>query len=318
MIGDRWENLGSEGTGQDEKFTVTRREVLRGLTGASLGATLSCAVQRSAFAKGIAQRSGIQFGAQTNAWAIDPKSLDSFLAVLGQIRQTGYAGFETGFGNVAGQFANPQEARRRIASTGLKFFGVHIFLPADRYDPSTHIAPASLYEQVATGGAALGARYLVLSGAPAQSEEELKAKIAGLNAAGKFSKSVGVGLAYHNHGPEFESKVREIEALYVHSDPELVSFLLDAGHAYRAGADVPAFLRTNQARIVGIHLRDYRNGQQVPLGQGTFPLALVSGVLKQLAWTGWVLNEEEREDGTKAGLKFMEPAFKAMQAAFSQ
>jgi sugar phosphate isomerase/epimerase len=70
-------------------------------------------------------------------------------------------------------------------------------------------------------------------------------------------------------------------------------------------------------RIVGIHLRDYRNGQQVPLGQGTFPLAQSSATLKQLDWRGWLLNEEEREDGTKAGLKFIEPAFKAMQAAFS-
>jgi inosose dehydratase len=296
---------------------VTRREVLRSLTGATLKAALLCPVLRSAFAKGMPQRTGIQFGAQTNAWPIDPKNFDSFLAVLKQIRQTGYTGFETGFANVAGQLTNPQEATRRIATTGLTFFAVHIFLPADRYDPSTHIAPASLYQEVATGGAALGAHYMVLSGAPVRSDEELKGKIAGLNAAGEYGKRAGVMVAYHNHAPEFDSKTGEIDALYARTDPELVSFLFDAGHAYQAGADVPAFLRTHQARIVGIHLRDYRNGQQVPLGQGTFPLAQSSATLKQLDWRGWLLNEEEREDGTKAGLKFIEPAFKAMQAAFS-
>jgi hypothetical protein len=44
-------------------------------------------------------------------------------------------------------------------------------------------------------------------------------------------------------------------------------FLLDAGHAYRGGADVPAFLRKHHDRIFALHLRDYNNGQQVPLGQ---------------------------------------------------
>jgi inosose dehydratase len=96
-----------------------------------------------------------------------------------------------------------------------------------------------------------------------------------------------------------------------------VSFLLDAGHAYRGGADVPAFLRQHHQRIVALHLRDYQNGQQVPLGSGTFPLAEVAATLTYLKWQGWVLNEEEREDGSKLGLKVMEPSFQALQKAFA-
>jgi inosose dehydratase len=38
--------------------------------------------------------------------------------------------------------------------------------------------------------------------------------------------------------------------------------------------------------------------------------------LKQLDWKGWVLNEEEREDGSKLGLRVIEPAFQALQKAF--
>src|SRR5580658_6729404 len=96
-------------------------------------------------------------------------------------------------------------------------------------------------------------------------------------------------------------KVSEIEALYAETDPALVSFLLDAGHAYRGGADVPTFLRQHHGRIIALHMRDYRDGKQVPLGAGSFPLAQVAETLKQLAWKGWVLNEEEREDGSKLG-----------------
>ena len=80
----------------------------------------------------------------------------------------------------------------------------------------------------------------------------------------------------------------------------------------------PAFIRAASARIVGLHLRDYSNGRQVPLGQGTFPLAQVAETLKSLKWKGWVLNEEEREDGSKLGLGVMEPSYAALQKAFPQ
>jgi len=260
---------------------------------------------------------GIQIGAQTNAWAIDPKNFDSFLAVIGQIKQVGYAGFETGFFNLVPEFDAPETARRRIAGTGLTFFGIHIAIPFEKDDPATRLPPAALYERVARGGVALGARHLIFSGAPATTPDELKGKIEALNAAGTFSKSLGLPLAYHNHWWEFQSKVGEIEALYSQTDPTLVWFLLDAGHAYRGGADVPAFLRAHYKRLVGLHLRDYQDGKQVPLGQGSFPLAEVAATLKQLRWKGWVLNEEEREDGTKGGLGVIDPAFKALRGAFA-
>ena len=287
---------------------MTRRQVIQN---AGLLAAGSC------LALGMSEPR-IRLGAQTNAWAIDPARFDTFLGVLDQVKRIGYAGFETGFNNLRSQFLSPEQARSSIAKSGLTFFGIHIFVPFERMDPATHLPPAALYEEVAHGGAALGAQRLIFSGAPAASISGLKAKIAELNKAGAFGKSLGLPLAYHNHWGEFQSRVGEIEALYTQTDPALVSFLLDAGHAYHGGADVPAFLRKHHERIIALHLRDYRNGQQVPLGEGTFPLAGVATALKQLDWKGWVLNEEEREDGSKQGLTVIEPAFQALQKAFPQ
>jgi sugar phosphate isomerase/epimerase len=286
---------------------MTRRQLLHRLAAAAASASLTDA---------WAKNSSIKLGAQTNAWAIDPARFDSFLGVLDQVRTIGYAGFETGFFNLRPQFKSPEQARTSIANSGLTFFGIHIFLPPERLDPTTKLPPASLYEEVARGGVALGAQRLIFSGGPAASTDDLKRKAAGLNTAGTFSKSLGLPLAYHNHWFEFQSKVGEIEALYAETDPALVTFLLDAGHAYRGGADVPAFLRKHYRRIVALHLRDYHDGKQVPLGAGSFPLAEVATTLKQLEWKGWVLNEEEREDGTKLGLSVMEPSFAALQKAF--
>jgi sugar phosphate isomerase/epimerase len=295
---------------------ITRRQLVSGIAAAAAGAGITPRLSRAWGER--TNGSAIKLGAQTNAWAIDPKRFDTFLGVLDQIRSIGYDGFETGFLNLAQQFGSPEQARASIANTGLTFFGIHIYLPQNRIDPATKLPPSSLYEGVARGGAALGAQRLIFSGWPATTADELKRKVEGLHTAGAFSKSAGLGFAYHNHWFEFQSKVDEMEALYRETDPALVSFLLDAGHAYRGGADPPAFLRKHYQRIVGLHLRDYHDGKQVPLGEGSFPLAEVAATLKQLHWSGWVLNEEEREDGTKLGRSVMEPSFAALKRAFPQ
>jgi inosose dehydratase len=169
---------------------------------------------------------------------------------------------------------------------------------------------------VARGGAALGAKHLILSGAPCASEAELKRKIEALNAAGHYARSVGISAAYHNHWWEFESNIGEIAALYTQTDPSLIHFVLDAGHAYHGGADVPAFIRAHAHRIVGFHLRDYKDGRLSTLGTGSFPLDQVARTIEQIGWKGWVENEEERENHSQNGAEVVQPAFKAMEEAF--
>lgn len=295
---------------------TTRREVTQALGWAAA----ACAIPSSLdLPYAFAQKEsvpGLKFGVQLNAFPIDPESFQTFMDTLAIVKQIGYQGFESSYRNVSEQFASPQQARHRIEGTGLTFFGIHIFLATDKYDPSSKIAPASLYEPVARGGAALGAKHLILSGAPADNQDQLKQKIAGLNAAGEFAKGVGLTAAYHNHWPEFESKIGEIEALYTETDPSLVSFVLDAGHAYRGGANLPVFIKAHANRIIAFHLRDYKDGHLISLGQGTFPLAQVAATIKEIGWEGWVENEEERENMSKTGLEVIAPAYKAMKEAF--
>ncbi len=294
----------------------TRREILETLGFATGGAALCSIAAPWVAAQRQAGDSKIKFGVQLNAFPIDPNRFDTFMDGLSQVKGIGYQGFESGFANVMQQFAAPAEARKRIEQTGLTFFGIHIFLATPKYDPQTFIAPASLYEPVAQGGKSLGALHLILSGAPPANEKELQQKIDGLNAAGKFARSAGLTAAYHN---EYESKnsQKELEALYTRTDPALVSFLLDAGHAYRSGVNLPDFIRVHSKRIIGFHLRDYKDDRLVSLGQGTFPLQSVADTLKEIGWSGWVENEEEREDHSHTGLKVIAPAYKAMKEAFA-
>jgi len=294
----------------------TRREVLQALGALTAGGVLAPLGSPGILAQSGHIPAGIRFGVQLNAFPIDPKNFQSFLDTLAEVKQIGYQGFESSFRNVSEQFASPAPARRSIEQTGLTFFGIHIFFSNDKYDQATRIAAASVYEPVARGGTALGARHLILSGAPAADPDQLKRKIVALNTAGRFAKSVGITAAYHNHWWEFQSKIGEIEALYTQTDPSLVHFVLDCGHAYHGGANVPAFIRAHFKRIVGFHLRDYRDGKLVTLGTGTFPLAQVAATIKQIGWKGWVENEEERDNLSKNGMEVIAPAYKAMKEAF--
>lgn len=278
---------------------------------APLGVAVAAAILRAAPAP-----AGVKLGCQTNAWRIDPANFDNLLEVLGKLKQLGYEGFETGFRNVQGQFGNSVAARAKIEKTGLKFLGCHIFL--EQYDAGTHIAPMELVRKIADGAASLGAERLILSGAGQASLLETKNKIDGLNAAGRYCKSKGLRLAYHNHGPEFAENGTEIKRLLLLTNPDLVDFLTDCGWAFNAKANVPEFFKEYHKRIVGLHLRDFKNGEQVPLGQGEFPLRELAAVIKKVNWQGWTINEEERLSGEKPGEKALAPARETLRQVFGK
>jgi sugar phosphate isomerase/epimerase len=257
----------------------------------------------------------IRVGCQTNAWPVDPSRPETLFAALGDIHQLGFSGFETGFRNILPIAEQP--AILYGHQQGLTFFGVHIFL--HEYAPETRLPPVDLVLKVATAASNLDSERLIVSGAPALKSGQTgsaQAKAAALNEIATRIKPFGLKLAYHNHGPEFAGPQPEIETLLSATDPSLVWFVLDAGHAFRAGVNPAAFVARHSDRLTGIHLRDFKAGAQVPLGKGDFPLAEVAAALKRENWSGWVLAEEEREDSSKPGLSAAKPARNALKAAF--
>jgi sugar phosphate isomerase/epimerase len=262
----------------------------------------------------------VHAGSQTNAWAINPSDFSSLMAVLGKIKGLRFEGFETGFRNVERQFSDPAGARADIAKTGLQFFGVHIFL-ADKYDPQTSIPPIDLIAKVAEGGARLGAQRVIVSGVPVTLQGKidtgaLRRKIAGINAAGSYCRKKKLGFCYHNHSAEFMAGGAEIQELVQQTNAGLVDFLIDAGHAYQAHGDVPTFFAQHASRIVGLHLRDSKQGEEVPLGQGEVDYQALAEAIHSAGWTGWVLAEEERLSGAKLGESAVGPAREYIRRVF--
>ncbi len=291
---------------------VSRRDFLSCIPA---GAALSAALPLAAAADGP------RIGCQTNAWPLKPGDFPQFLDVLGTLKSLGFEGYETSFRNVQGQYATAAAARARLEQTGLAFFGVHIFLM--EYDPQTRLAPPDLIRATADGGAALGAQRLILSGGGLIRDgrvdpADLDRKAAGLMEAARYCHARGIGLAYHNHGPEFAAGGAELTGLIAKTDPALVAFLVDCGWAYRAGVDLAAFFTTHRSRIAGLHLRDFRGEQQVPLGQGEVNWAPLAAAVRTSGWSGWVMAEEERADGSKPGSAAAAPARDTLRTLFGR
>lgn len=260
-------------------------------------------------------KSQVRVGCQTNAWRIDPKNFDSLLGVLDKLQKYGYQGYETGYRNVEGRFDRVAETRAALEKRGMEFLGCHIFLL--QYDASTLIAPADLIDRVVDGAAKLGAKRLILSGAAAkQDKAALRRKAAALNAVGKKCKAKKMQLAYHNHDLEFLHKAEEMEEMLRLTDGELLHLVMDAGHAFRARTDIPAFFSRHAARIDGMHLRDFKNDDQVPLGEGEFDLKPLVAAVERKGWPGWIINEEERLNDVKPGDAAVAPARKQVRKLF--
>ncbi len=247
----------------------------------------------SALAAGAACRLNAQVpkprvGCQANGFVTRTGDFEALLPILKTIASLGYSGFECNNHLVQSEFANPAGARRKIQATGLAFIGMHM---------SMNEADTGL-EAICAGGAALGCRNVVMSAAGLSptgifTRDALAEKAHRLEQYGKICKAHGLTLAYHNHMPEFANHNAEIQGLAEHTNPDLVSFLMDAGHGYQGGGDPAEFLRRNRRRLVGCHLKTFRNKtEQVPLGQGDFGFEDLAAAIRSTGWVGWLIDEE--------------------------
>src|SRR5690348_6094523 len=184
-------------------------------------------------AAAFARQGSIQVGCQANAWPLQEGDFDQLIDAIQNMKKLGYTGFECNIRFVRGQFDRASEARRKLEGTGMHFIGAHM---------SMQQAAGEQFSKLAGGAAQFGAQYIVMSGAGLSRDgkflpDALRSKAAELEALAKVCQESGIRLAYHNHTAEFANKNAEIEALADHTKPQLVHFLMDAGHGYQGGGD---------------------------------------------------------------------------------
>ncbi|MET0695160.1 MAG: sugar phosphate isomerase/epimerase [Propionibacteriaceae bacterium] len=111
-----------------------------------------------------------------------------------------------------------------------------------------------------------------------QSEDDIKAIAAELNAAAEKAADHGLRVGYHNHSHELRSVINGRHALEIAVDylaPEVV-LEVDTYWAYAGGADVVPLLQRLGDRVVALHIKDgdgtLDTKKQVPVGQGSLPV----------------------------------------------
>lgn len=230
----------------------------------------------------------LRVGCQANGFPLRPRDFPALLAALRKMKELGYTGFECNIRFVEGEFGNVAEARKRIEDTGVAFIGTHM---------NMNLAKPDVFPGWVEKVAALGAECIVMSGAGLAADGNftiaaLREKAAALAGLGATCRAGGLRLAYHNHNPEFANRNAEIEGLAQSTDPQEVHFLIDAGHGYLGGGDPAAFTQKFAPRIVGFHLKTYKNKVQVPLGQGDWGFEKLAAAVRDTRWQGWLITEE--------------------------
>jgi len=247
------------------------------------------AASASAGLLAFARTSGIKVGCQCNAWPLKQGDFAQLLEVVQKIKSLGYVGFECNIRFVKNQFERAGEARKQIEATGLQFIGAHT---------SMNEAFHEEFPKFAKGAAQLGAHFIVMSGTGLSAlgdftPEAVSGKASQLEGLATVCVQNGIRMAYHNHTAEFANHNAEITALARHTDPKLVSFLVDAGHAYQGGGDPALFMMQYSKRIVGCHIKTFANKtQQVPLGHGDFDFTALAAAIRKTGWSGWLIDEE--------------------------
>ncbi len=117
--------------------------------------------------------------------------------------------------------------------------------------------------------------------------------------AGEIGRAAGVGVALHpsSHHDTLLFDRADYDAIFARLDPDLVGWVPDTGHILRGHDDILDTLRTHQARIRYLHLKDVdASGRWAMLGEGVCDIpGVIEIVAGAPAFNGWLVVEEESE-----------------------
>jgi inosose dehydratase len=156
-----------------------------------------------------------------------------------------------------------------------------------------------------------------------------------LNELGWRCKGRGIRLVFHNHAGTWVETPPEVARLLEATDPDRVGLCLDTGHWTVGGGDAAAAVRQHLPRLKYLHLKDVdpavlaalrsegfgflealRRRVFTELGTGCVDVAGIAEALRDAAWSGWIVSEQDTS--------YLEPcdsaaqSFAALSAAFGE
>ena len=166
----------------------------------------------------------------------------NFRGYLDMAKRAGYTGLEL-FGCPYDEYT-PSEMKAVFDEYGLSVIGAHVNV--DDTDRMLEYLPET------------GAKFIVCPGIHVESEQDAHEKAALLNRLGEKAKQYGFRYGYHNHNNDFDryGDKTVIDIFLEETDPELVTFELDAAWAWRAGVNAADFINAHAGRFDLIHVKE--------------------------------------------------------------
>ncbi|MDR2120488.1 MAG: sugar phosphate isomerase/epimerase [Tannerella sp.] len=251
---------------------MNRRHFIR--TAAATAAAACCGMNTTARPAAAARRAagrrriGIQLYSIRETLPGDPAGCIRKLADIGYLYAEAY-----GFDGSVFLKKNLSEWSLILNDAGMKLSGTHCgtgMLPVDVNTPEWNYWRKSIDEMNAAGG-----QRLIQSFLPGMKLKEGLLRVAEqFNRIGALCRDGGLRFGYHNHHSELRRVDGEVtlDLLLQNTDPDLVFFQLDLGHAVNGGADVLDYMRKYPGRFLSWHASDFKTGQgYTEVGQGDVP-----------------------------------------------
>lgn len=216
------------------------------------------------------------------------------------IAATGYQGIELFDGNLMQYEDCPDAFRQLLSDNGQVLVGVYCganFIYRD-------ILEDELYkiDKAAKLAAALGAVHLVLGGGAIRSggvrESDYQALADGLAEASAIAVKYGLIPSYHPHLGTIVQAPEQLDKLMAMTD---IGLCPDTAHIEAGGGDPVEVIRKYADRIPYVHLKDYRDGAFLPLGEGGQRFAEMVAILEENGYDGWITVELDSHDNPAEG-----------------
>ena len=134
----------------------------------------------------------------------------------------------------------------------------------------------------------------------AKTMDDLKRIVAYFNRAGETCKNGGVKFGYHNHAESFVKieGVEILDYLIQNTDPQLVFFQMDLGHAVNGGGDCIRYMRDYPKRIPLWHASDFDTTEReyTEVGKGNVPYPKLFDLAKSSGLEQLIVEQETKGD----------------------
>lgn len=168
---------------------------------------------------------------------------------------------------------------------------------------------------------------------PLFNDQQWHQLIQGLHTLGRIANDLGMQIVYHYHAGTGVFNFEEINFLMQHTSPELVSLLLDTGHAAFANINPQQLIEHHGARIQYVHLKDIRlsvfnqvkaldwsfmdsvrAGVFTVPGDGHLNFSPIIAMLKAQQYNGWMIVEAEQDPAVAPPLEYAKKAMEYLKA----